>query len=219
MRYWLAALALCLCMSSVRADEPARPAKAEKPELQNELLQRTKVDQEARRAYIDWTKGTGHSTTFNLADLEPAEKAEMDKLVAAVEKADKENTHWLKEIVRRNGWPTNTLVGEDGAGAAWLLVQHADAEPKFQRQCLDLMTKLPKEQVSLRNVALLTDRVLLHEGKKQIYGTQFEVIDERYRPRPLEDEANVDRRRAAMDLEPLAEYAKGIEETYGKPAK
>jgi hypothetical protein len=33
------------------------------------------------------------------------------------------------------------LVGEDGAHAAWLLAQHADRDPAFQRRCLDLLTQ------------------------------------------------------------------------------
>jgi uncharacterized protein DUF6624 len=219
MKYLLAVLAVSLAASVARADEPVESGNIEKPALRSELLERMKVDQDARLAWIEWTKKSGHTGTIILSELKPEEKAELDKLTGALEKIDKENTGWLKELVAKSGWPTKTQVGDDGAHAAWLLVQHADAEPKFQRQCLDLMTRLPKEQVSLRNVALLTDRVLLHEGKKQIYGTQFEVVEGRYQPRPLEDEANVDRRRAEMGLEPLAEYAKGIEKTYGSTPK
>jgi hypothetical protein len=32
----------------------------------------------------------------------------------------------LKEIVEQHGWPTISLVGVDGAAAAFLLAQHAD---------------------------------------------------------------------------------------------
>jgi hypothetical protein len=103
----------------------------------------------------------------------------------------------------------------DGASAAWLLVQHADADPAFQRQCLDLMAKLPKEEVSQPNVAYLTDRVLLAEGKAQMYGTQFVVEEGQLKPRPIEDEANVDKRRAKMGLPPLAEYKQQMERMYG----
>lgn len=78
------------------------------------------------------------------------------------------------------------------------------------------MTRLPGEEVSRRNVAYLTDRVLLAEGKKQVYGTQFILEKGKWKPRPLEDEANVDRRRAEVGLPPLAEYAKEIEAYYGR---
>jgi hypothetical protein len=128
-----------------------------------------------------------------------------------------DNTKWLKGVVERHGWPTNRLVGADGARAAWLLVQHADADPEFQRRCLELMAKLPKNEVSQSNLAYLTDRVLLAEGKKQLFGTQFTAVDGKWKPRPLEDEANVDKRRAEAGLPPLAEYIKLIEQEYGSP--
>ena len=156
-------------------------------ELRDELLKRTKVDQEARMAFTEWSKKYGLVDDFNPQKLDPGPKAEFEKLSAAMDQADEENLRWLKELVEKSGWPTVTMVGQDGAGAAWLLVQHADNEPKFQRECLDLMTTLPKDEVSRSNLAYLTDRVLLAEGKKQIYGTQF-----RYRRR--QDAAQTTRR-------------------------
>jgi len=49
----------------------------------------------------------------------------------------------------------------------------------------------------------------MSEGKKQIYGSQLRQNDkgalEFY---PIDDEPNVDKRRQAVGLPPLAEYAK-----------
>jgi hypothetical protein len=132
-----------------------------------------------------------------------------------VQKIDEANTQWLKQIISEHGWPTISLVGPDGASAAWLLVQHADRDPAFQRKCLDLMTALPKDEVSQKDLAYLTDRVLLKEGKQQLYGTQFTSDGGKWIPRPLEDEPNVDSRRAAVGLPPLAEYARQLSEVYG----
>jgi hypothetical protein len=81
------------------------------------------------------------------------------------------------------------------------------------------MTALPKDEVSQRNLAYLTDRVLLAEGKKQIYGTQYHTVDGKMEPKPLEDPENVDRRRAEAGLEPLAEYARQLAEVYGGKLK
>jgi len=52
---------------------------------------------------------------------------------------DRQNTAWLMEIVEKHGWPGKTLVGEDGAHSAWVLVDSADHDVAFQKQCLDLM--------------------------------------------------------------------------------
>src|SRR5439155_1758694 len=81
-----------------------------------------------------------------------------------------------------------SLAGEDGAEAAWLLAQHADRDPAFQRRCLDLLAEAAaRGEASWMHVAYLTDRVLLAEGKPQEYGTQATGRDGRYVARDLRD--------------------------------
>ena len=69
-----------------------------------------------------------------------------------------------------------------------------------------------------RSFALLQDRILVGEGKPQVFGTQLYTSDvtgklELY---PIEDEANVDSRRLEVGLEPLSDYVKRIRERYGE---
>lgn len=109
----------------------------------------------------------------------------------------------IHKIVDERGWPGRSLAGEDGASAAWLIVQHMDTEPEFQRRCLTLMeAAFINGEVSARNLAFLTDRVLTHEGKPQKYGTQGIGV---HSP---EDEARIDRNRAAIGLPPWREFVK-----------
>jgi hypothetical protein len=215
----IATLTLCLSAVVVRADSSPATDDGKDPGLRSELLQRTAVDQKTRADIIEWSNKYGLNDPFDTFRRSAEQKAEFVKRLEAMKKADNENTSWLKELVENRGWPTRTLVGKDGANAAWLLIQHADADPKFQRKCLDLMVTLPRQEVSQADVAYLTDRVLLAEGKKQVYGTQFTSIDGKLQPQPLEDEANVDQRRAEVGLPTLAEYAKKMEEIYGGKAK
>jgi hypothetical protein len=50
--------------------------------------------------------------------------------------------------------------------AAWLLVQHADHDPAFQRVCLELLGGAVRAgEADVRHHAYLTDRVLLAEGR------------------------------------------------------
>jgi hypothetical protein len=219
MKQTFTLIVICLCGLAALAEEPPKPASVKEPELRSELLERTKGDQEARMAFIAWMKEHGTGGMAVTAALSKEKQAEFEKLSGRLKAIDEENTKWLQGVVQKHGWPTTSLAGEDGASAAWLLVQHADADPKFQRKCLDLMARLPKEEVSLSNLAYLTDRVLLAEGKKQRYGTQFTSVDGKWQPRPLEDEANVDERRSQAGLPPLAEYAKLIEQEYGGSPK
>ena len=125
----------------------------------------------------------------------------------AMRDADGENLPWLKGVIAAHGWPGASLVGTDGAHAAWLLAQHADADPAFQRQCLDLLTvAVEAGEARMRELAYLTDRVLLAEGKPQVYGTQVNRHGGSWVPRDLGDPDGVDARRAAAGLGPLAEY-------------
>jgi hypothetical protein len=68
---------------------------------------------------------------------------EAHQKVLAVLEIDAEATAFLKMVVDEHGWPGISLVGEDGASAAWLLAQHADADPEFQAPVLKLMEPLP----------------------------------------------------------------------------
>jgi hypothetical protein len=118
------------------------------------------------------------------------------------------NTDRLREIVREYGWPGVSLVGEEGAEAAWLLTQHADRQLDFQREVLPLLERAVEAgEAKPAHVAYLTDRIRTAEGRCQWYGTQIgDVRDGSAIPWPIEDAENVDDRRRAVGLESLADY-------------
>jgi hypothetical protein len=114
---------------------------------------------------------------------------------------DEQNTAYLETLVETSGWPTISAVGPEASQAAWLLVQYADHHLDFQAHCLELMKALPQGEVSPRNIAYLEDRVRVAKGEPQLYGTQFYKEGDDFGPRPIEDEATLEERRAAMGLE------------------
>jgi hypothetical protein len=188
------------------ADKKAAPAVGDE-KLRQELLRRMREDQDARK---------------KLVQLMSAPKAPGKQPVPpeakAVREIDQRNTAWLKEAVDRRGWPGKSLVGADGANAAWLLVQHADQDRAFQKRCLPLLAAAVKKgEATGAQLAYLTDRVRVGAGEKQVYGTQFRTVDGKLEPSPIEDEANVDRRRKEAGLPSLAEYRKQIEKAYRRP--
>ncbi len=143
----------------------------------------------------------------------PVEQDELEQIM----NLDKVHTDRLKEIIRQYGWPGHSLVGEDAAQAAWLLVQHADQTPEFQKQCLELLqTAVLANEASPAHLAYLTDRVRSHEGKPQLYGTQGQIINGEVIIGEIEDKDHVDERRAKMGLEPLAAYLNNLKQLYQK---
>jgi hypothetical protein len=139
--------------------------------------------------------------------VEADQAARLPPDTAAMEAADAANLPWLRQLITDVGWPGKSLVGEDGAQAAWLLAQHADRDPAFQRRCLDLLTAaVERGEATAVQQAYLTDRVLLHEGKPQEYGTQAIAREGGFVARNLRDSGHVDERRASVGLGPLAEY-------------
>lgn len=162
----------------------ATPRVAFDDALRQELLQMRDADQRVRSAAF-------RATNFH-----------------GVLEVDSRHLQRMKQIVEQRSWPGKSLVGEDGANAAWLLVQHATQDPAFMKRCRDLMKRaMEKGEASPQDFAYLEDRVRLQRGKPQLYGTQF-IQDSKGRLvlQPLKDPEDVDERRRKMGLMPLAEY-------------
>ncbi|QXT36772.1 hypothetical protein KV697_05555 [Sphingomonas sanguinis] len=151
------------------------------------------------------------------AVTEPVKAIILSRLMTALRVEDRENTEWLKQIVAKQGWPKRSEVGDDAARQAWLLVQHADADPAFQLAILRAMESLvPHGEVSKKDYAYLYDRVMLKISGKQRYGTQAMCNNGTRVSQPLEDDKAVDRLRTEVGLAPVAEYLGGMDKSFGR---
>ncbi|HJZ68338.1 MAG TPA: DUF6624 domain-containing protein [Blastocatellia bacterium] len=196
------ALSLASLIAGEASAQVASATSIANPGLRQELLERVNRDQAIRN---EWIK----------VGIDKADSA----FLARMQKIDSNNTDRMKQIVKQYGWPGPELVGEDGAEAAFLLVQHADADHAFQKEMLPLVRDAYlAKKLAGQDYALLLDRVLVYEGKRQVYGTQTKPSHE-WKGRqpelaPIEDEANADKRRAEVGLEPLAEYLVRLKQIY-----
>ena len=129
-----------------------------------------------------------------------------------VRRIHERNNARMREIIEQYGWPGRSLVGEDGCEAAWLIVQHAVLEPDLQRRCLPLLEQaVAADEAPGWQLAYLTDRVLMYEGKQQIYGTQYVPVEGgKSVVYKIADPGNVDARRLAVGLCSLEENTKRI---------
>ncbi len=162
-------------------------------QLQAELLEMRDADLELRQRLVDQRALFG----------------EYNEQMAALHRRHNER---FAAILAEHGWPDRHLVGEEGATAAWLLLQHAVLKPELMRSAISLLeTSVNKGDTEPRYLALVVDRVRTMEGRYQVYGTQHDWDESgQISPLPIEDPGNVDTRRAAVGLEPLIENTRRL---------
>ncbi|HEV2665857.1 MAG TPA: DUF6624 domain-containing protein [Blastocatellia bacterium] len=170
--------------------------------VRRELLKMGEEDQKHRQEMMDLMDRVAGSESEKMAK----------KWKQAVERQnalDSRNRQRLDEIVKSYGWPKRSVFGEDASGVAFLIVQHAELD--YQKKYLPLIKEaVAQKEARQSDLAMLEDRILTREGKKQTYGTQIRLnqTTQRMELYPIEDEENVDARRARVGLEPLAQYVK-----------
>ncbi len=197
-----------------RAQQPGDPPAAAQtetvanPDLRRELLARMERDQAARQQLIQAMRDHPHGQP-------PQPGPDDDPRLRALRRVDRENREWLQGIIEKSGWPGASQVGTDGAHAAWLLVQHADEAPDFQRRCLELLRKAAPGEVAQTDLAYLTDRVMIKDTGTQLYGTQVRRREDgTWEPLPLAEPDRVEKLRREAGMPPLAEYLDLVAKTY-----
>jgi hypothetical protein len=114
----------------------------------------------------------------------------------------------VETLVHDYGWMGKSMIGGYCNYTLWLVVQHA--ELPIQEKYLPMLEESVADSESRGSeLAMLQDRVLMRQGKKQLYGSQVVMNksggQEFY---PIEDEKNVNARRKSVGLQPMEEYAK-----------
>jgi hypothetical protein len=117
------------------------------------------------------------------------------------------NAQVLHDIIQIIGYPTIDKVGQEASDASWLVIQHAIGHPGFMRMCVSLLEDAVNEhRADAKQLAYLTDRIAVLEGKLQLYGTQFDWDENGYlSPNPIDDRVTVNERRKIFGLNTLEE--------------
>jgi hypothetical protein len=139
------------------------------------------------------------------------ESEQFKELIGKMQATDKENLQQVQTIIEKYGWPGKSMVGGKASSAAWLVIQHAELD--VQLKYLPLMREAAeKGEMPKSSLALTEDRILVRQGKPQLYGSQLRNNPETNQMEfyPIADEVNVDKRREAVGLGPIKEYAKGF---------
>ena len=163
-------------------------------------------DQAAR----EWTKGMSSLS----ADEIVAYTTEMERV-------DSLNRATVFGILDKEGWPYH--LSEKANRAIWIVIDHSDLA--YRSKYLGLVKEKAEEGVlDKTDYAILNDRVLMEEGKPQIYGTQIKmaatIVDDDIAMQlclwPVENPAALDSLRSTVGLSPIEEYLKTSSESIGQ---
>ncbi|WP_289662829.1 DUF6624 domain-containing protein [Flavobacterium panacagri] len=124
-----------------------------------------------------------------------------------MEKLHNKNAGELEDIINQIGYPSIDKVGEEASQNAWIIIQHAIALPDFMRKCAKELEKAVNEnKADPINLAYLTDRIAVFEGKPQLYGTQFDWDKNgEMSPNFFDDVTKVNERRKQIGFNTLEE--------------
>ena len=171
------------------------------------------------------TETSDNPTTQALLDMRQREQALQTKIDEASDKFGDEQALFeldeqqqkmqvehmtkLEELMSSEGWISSKKYGKTASIQALNIMKNAPGERLAPH--LDALLKATENgEANPPEVAYIHDKVLMHQGKKQLYGTQIAFnekkgINDVY---PIQDEANVDTRRAKVGLGPLADALK-----------
>jgi hypothetical protein len=120
---------------------------------------------------------------------------------------DREHAAALDAIVSRYGVPTYAMVGSDGVTAFVTMVQHQP--PAIRRKVLPMLkAAVDAGQADPGDYTKVFDRTAHDDGRAQLYGENLECGpgETTLHRGPIDDEARVNARRAAMGLVRLEIY-------------
>lgn len=125
------------------------------------------------------------------------------------EEISKRNFLIMEKLLKENGWPTYTTVGKIAADAPLLVINHHKKDETRKKYLVRIKEACKNNEGSCLEYAKIHDRILVNDGKKQLYGMQFQYDKNRnLAPFPIESPEYVDKRRKAIGLESLKQYLK-----------
>ena len=128
-----------------------------------------------------------------------------DSVWRVIHAVDAANLIELKQLIDERGFPTLSNVGYQCCNLASLIAQHQP--PEFLHWYLEqAKAAADTGDFDLTWIAYMTDRDLGHQGKPQLYGTQFHGQDGITALKPIADIEHLTERRERVNLGPIEDY-------------
>ena len=175
------------------------PARVQNEELRREILRMIEEDQAARE------------------HLGEGGKMPTAAEVLALQASDEARTKRLLEILKRPGFPSVRMVGKDATRAFVTMLLHSRSL-ELQKKALPHVERAARRgEIPMDDYAMLVDDKLNNEGKPQLYGTNFELVEGKLSLSKTQDPSHLDARRRKLGLTPVTVYAKRLAEGYNTP--
>ncbi|KFC33554.1 hypothetical protein HZQ67_00990 [Elizabethkingia anophelis] len=162
-------------------------------DIRLKLLDVQSKDQSIRLIYQELKK-----TYTDDSDLVKSASEKMKKI-------DLESVDIVAKIIDKYGWLGKDKIGKEANETLFLGIQHIDDLVVQSKYLTAIKDAVKKGNAEPWHLAFLTDRILMNQGKKQIYGTQ-KIITKNPETSyiiPLENPEKVDELRKEIGLDPL----------------
>lgn len=126
-----------------------------------------------------------------------------------------DNVAWLRGVIEGIGWLGQSLVGQDGADAAWLVLQHAGSgvptigtpdNLAFQAGCVPLLLDaVHRGEVHPRHLAHVSDNLSQSDPPYAVLTSAYTTVDGTEVLRPDLDAGLIEANRRRIGLQPLAD--------------
>ena len=156
--------------------------------------------------------------TVGMASLSADEIVEY---TAEMERVDSLNQTMVFGILDNDGWPSN--LSDKANRAIWIVIDHSDLTSRSKYLSF-VRAKADEGILDKSDYAMLNDRVLMEEGKPQVYGTQIKMaatfdgedMAMQLYLWPVENPDALDSLRRSVGLSPIGEYLRSSSESVGQ---
>lgn len=131
--------------------------------------------------------------------MQTNEKIE-SSLYGEMNRIDSSNQAWVINKLHKYGWPEKSKIGDNAARAVFLVIQHAELSD-IETYYPQLQALANRDEARPVHAAMMLDRMLMYQGKKQVYGTQSSSQlrqDGSWVVWPVENPESINERRKAV---------------------
>ncbi|WP_422361842.1 DUF6624 domain-containing protein [Reichenbachiella sp.] len=143
------------------------------------------------------------------------ESYQMDSLNQLISFRDSIHLNYVVAVLTEHGWLGTSVIGKKANISIFLAVQHAPNDQVRERYYPMLEASTQRGESSLAQMATMKDRILVNKKQPQVFGTQWNYVDDKQVLFPLEDVNSVNEKRVEVGLLPLTdEELKTVQSKY-----